>query len=365
MENQVPVTYPNQYPPQQPPAYPPAQPSQYPPAYQQPQYPPPQQQPPYYPPPQQQPTAPPQANLTIDDFYDQPAASGKSIASWFQTPGQSLTGVVARAISKADIRPQTDMQTKQPRYFSDGRQMTTMTVPLLVAPSADFPDGRAAWIVSSGDRPDLEAAMEAAGCPPRTVPEAGARITITFTGLKQIPGFGVPKKVKQVTYQRPAGAGAGNGPGAPLRQEQAAPPVPGPSGQAAQDMVNGNGSYYQNNQPAMAQAAAPQPQFQQPYQQQPDPNLAYQQATGQPPFQQPAFGQPQADWNPYAQQPQVPPTPAPAAVPPASVSAAAPPAAAPSPSNGQPAAAQQYAVPGNLTPEQEARLRLLTGEQSG
>jgi len=310
------VNYPNYPPPGQ--QYPPQQP-QYPPPGQ-PQYPPPAQNYPppgngYYPPPQNY--APPQQELpkgTIDGFYDQPAASGKSIASWFQTPGQSLSGFVARALTDADTRPQTDMATKQPKRYSDGRLMYTLTIPLTVQPSADFPDGRAAWIISSGDREDLDVAMQAAGCPPRTVPEAGALITITFMGLKQIPGFGAPKKVKRITYQRPPGAA----PAPPPAPAAVAPPPPAPpgpqqyqgyngnpavpqyadpAGQAAQDMVNGNG------------AALPPPW---------DPAAAYQQATGQPP---------------------------------------------PPPQPPQPPAQQQFAAPDGLTPEQAERLRQLTGGQ--
>jgi len=345
------MTYPNYPAPGQQPAYPPQQQPQYPPQSYPPApaYPPAQQ--PYYPPQQQfaPPPPAPQSNLDIDDFYDQPAASGKSIASWFQTPGQSITGVIARAISKADIRPQTDMQTKQPRYFNDRRPMTTMTIPLLVQPSPDFPDGRAAYIVSASDRPDLEAAMEAAGCKPRTVPEAGAVITITFTGLKQIPGFGVPKKVKTITYQRPPGA---NGqPANPTTQTPfATAPAPGPATAMPAPPATAASQYQQ--QPQYADyAAVPAPHQPQAYAQQPGP------------VPNGPYGQPNADWNPAAQQPPfqpqfIPPTPAATAAPPVTPSAAAPPAGAPSVSDP----AQQYAVPGSLTPEQEARLRQLTGQ---
>jgi hypothetical protein len=292
------------YPPQQP-QYPPQQPQQPPqyppPGYQ--QYPP--QQPQYQqPPPQPQYQAPPPPQGTIDGFYDQPAASGKSIAGWFQTPGQSITGVIARAITNADTRPQTDMQTKQPKYYADRRPMLTMTIPLLVQPTPDFPDGRAAWIISSSDREDLDAAMQAAGCKPRTVPEAGAVLTITFTGYKQIPGFGAPKKVKSVTYQRPANV-AGNGNGqAPQASTPEQPPV----------------------QPVLPMPQPEPPPFQPPYQpQQPPPG--YQGI----PYENPAPG--------VVQQPQqAPPSP-------------------------PPPAQQQYAAPDNLTPEQIERLRQLTGGQ--
>jgi hypothetical protein len=382
---------------QPPPGYPP-QPQGYPPA--QPQYAPPQQ----YGPPQgyAPPTPPPPMNASIDDFYNQPAASGKSIASWFQTPGQSITGVVARAISKADLRAQTDMQSKQPKYFSDGRPMLTMTIPLLVAPSRDFADGRAAWIINAADREDLDFAMQAAGCPPRSVPEAGAGITITFVGFKQIPGFGAPKKVKQIQYTRPAGAGDGlqqvaqaaSGLPAPTPpagypvdgngqyDPQAAPPVPptvgppfqqnyaDPGGQAAADMVTGN-----QNAPGPGNGNVPNGQYQ-PY-------------PGSPPIQQQMvpqeqvahYGQPQAGYMPPVgqyvpqQDPYQQPNPAypveyalnggmtPTQPPqqyaaPQQVAPPVPPTAPPA----QPAPQQQWAAPADLTPDQQERLRQLTGQ---
>jgi hypothetical protein len=376
------VTYPS-YPPPGPqqPAYPPQQQPQYPPQQgyppQQPQYPP--QQGYYAPPPQYAPPPPPaqQQQTTIDDFYDQPAASGKSIAGWFQTPGQSISGIIARALTHADTRPQTDMQTKQPRFFGDGRPMVTMTIPLLVQPSPDFPDGRAAWIISSSDREDLDMAMQAAGCKPRTVPEKGALVTITFTGLKQIPGFGVPKKVKKITYQRPADAnGHGNGQAAPAvavtteppfeppaqqqqqpqYQQQALPPqqygqpqYPNvPNGQAAQDMVTGNGT--QN-------PYAQQPQ----YQQQAPPQLQMPGAFGQ----QVPVGQaplpPQYAQDPYTMatgQPQNPTGQTPYATGPAPGTAPGTSAAPATASNQQ---QQQFAAPADLTPSQAERLRALTG----
>ncbi len=332
------MTYPA-YPPAQPqqPAYPPQQPQQYPP--QQPAYPPQQPVPgtAYYPPPQQQYAPPPPPRGSIDSFYDQPANSGKSISSWFQTPGQSLTGTVARELTDADTQLQTDMQTKQPLPpRPDGSRRWTMTVPLLVAPSPDFPEGRAAWIVSSTDRSDLDAAMQAAGCPPKTVPEAGAVITITFLGYRLIPGFGAPKKVKQISYQRPAAA-SGNGQIAVTAVPQPLAPPP-PAQQAPPQYTD------QAQQPQyLPTPPAPPQQYQQGYQQ-----------YGPPPATQtapPAPPQPQ-----YQQQPGFPPAntaPAPSATPPG-----APPTGAASPSNGQ-----QYAVPADLTPEQAERLRQLTGGQ--
>lgn len=342
---QPPAQYPPQQPPpQQQPAYPPP-PPQYPP---QPAYPPPQQPqyPPqqgYYPPPQQYaPPPPPQMpQTTIDDFYDQPAASGKSIAGWFQTPGQSITGIVARPISKADTRPQTDMQTKQPRYYSDHRPMVTMTIPLLVQATADFPDGRAAWIINASDRDDLSTAMRAAGVPENAKgnmppPEAGALITVTFTGYKQIPGFGAPKKVKKITYQRPGTVanGHGNGQAAPVQQpapaeqpfepQQQQPPWQAPPQyQAEQPPQQGYQQYAPPPQVQYAPPAPPQPQYAQ-----------------QPP---PGYGMAPTE-TAYQQQQQ--------------------PQQAPPPAQGPPPQQQpQLAAPADLSPEQAERLRQITGQQ--
>jgi hypothetical protein len=360
------MTYPNPqqpaYPPQQPqpgyfnpqPAYPPQQPQGYQP---QPQF--------ASPPPPPPPPVQPPLNVDIDDFYNQPAASGKSISGWFQTPGQSITGVVARAISKADLRAQTDMQTKQAKYFSDGRPMLVMTIPLLVQPNRDFPDGRAAWIISAADREDLDFAMQAAGCAPRSVPEAGATITITFTGFKQVPGFGSPKKVKQIQYRRPAGADDGRQQvaqaasglpapqAAPFNGGQQAGFAPGifaePNGQAAQDMTGGNGNVpngqyappAQNFQPQQPYSGSMGGQPQDPYQQwAPAPY----DPVGQP--QQQMAPQEHAHYQPQAGQPYAAPQ-------------QAAPAVAPQPA--QPAPAQQWAPPSDLTPEQAERLRQLTG----
>jgi hypothetical protein len=281
---------------------------------------------------------------TIDDFYDQPAASGKSIAGWFQTPGQSITGVVARPISKADTRPQTDMQTKQPKFYSDHRPMVTMTIPLLVQPTADFPDGRAAWIINASDRDDLSVAMRAAGVPENAKgnmppPEAGALITVTFVGYKQIPGFGAPKKVKKITYQRPGNMANGHGNGqAPAVAVTTEPPFEPPQQQPPWQAPPQQTTYPPPpEQPQYADYAAVPP----PYQQQPPPP-SYQ----QDPYAM-ATGQPQ---NPTGQAPYAT-GPAPGAAP----ATSAPPATAAS----QPP--PQLAAPADLTPEQAERLRQITG----
>jgi hypothetical protein len=190
-----------QYPPQNP-GYPP-QPPQYPQPYAPQQQPQPAYAPPQYPPPQQQ-----LARGTIDDFYDQPAASGKSISFNGKPPGTTYAGVVARTMTNADIQQQTDI-SRRPLYHPDGRPKYVMVIPLQLQPSAEFPDGRAAWYVKGADKTELERAMEAAGLSPGTAPEAGAMITITYTGDRPIPNLNA-QKVKTITYTRPAAGPAAN-----------------------------------------------------------------------------------------------------------------------------------------------------------
>jgi len=286
------MSYP-QYPAQQQPYYPPQQQPYYP--AQAPQYPPQAQAPGYYAPPAQYaaPPPPPPQSASIDDFFDQPAASGKSISFDNKPPGTSYVGMVARTLTRADIVPQTEMRTKNLATHPDGRQKWTMVVPLLVQPSAEFPDGRAAWYCKHNEKPELERAMEAAGLKPGTPPEQGAVITITYTHDRPVPGLN-PQKVKQITYRRPEGA----------NPTAVAAPIPG-----VQD-------------PAPQPASAPQfqqveyPPFQQPQ---------------QVPFQQPQYAPPgpAPEPVPYA------PLPAPAPVPP------------PAAMNPQPAMQQQQqpAVP--------------------
>jgi len=300
---------PQYYPPQQP-GYPPAQAPQYYPPQQAPQYPP-QQQPQYAPPP------PPVAAGDISDFYDQPAASGKSISFNGKPPGTTYTGMVARTITKADVQVQTDMVTKQLSKHPDGRLKYTMVIPLLLQPSAEFPDGRAAWYCKHNEKPELERAMEAAGVKPGTPPEQGAMITITYTGDRPVPGMS-PQKMKTVTYARPQGAN-GQQPAA-ANPQPAVLAEPTPQQYAPQWGENGNqlatpatiaqggAAQYQQGPPAQPQFQAPQQQYAE-GQYAPVPQMPQQQqqqyAEGQyaqagPPAQAPFF-QPPAQPQPVPQ----------------------------------------------------------------
>jgi hypothetical protein len=167
-----------------------------------------------YPPP---PPPPPQPTVqgTLDDFFDAPSAGQKAWVFKDRPIGTSYSGIVARPISKADIRQQTDGQG-QPQRYRDGRPKFVMVVPMLVQPSPEWPEGQASWWVKGQARDELVRAMAEAGAPPGP-PEAGAAITVTMIGMRPIPGFN-PAFQYRIAYLRPTGATA------PATVEPGSPP---------------------------------------------------------------------------------------------------------------------------------------------
>lgn len=308
------MTYPYQpdtYPPQpqygQPPQYqqaPPQYAPQQPPAYGNGQYGAYQPQPQYAPPQQQ---APPVPQGTIDDFYDQPSGGGKGISYTGKQPGWTISGIVPRPVTKADIQPQTD-KNKNVGRWNDGRVKYQMLVPLNVAPSAEFPEGMATWYVKGQARDELNRAMAEAGRPPNTPPEAGARIDITFTGTRPIPGL-TPQNLVQVRYTPPEHAAnpttptpsatapaPGTAPNMPAAPATAAP-APANGWDPQQQQAFPPGTFPQFTQPMQyapqfAQPAPPvtQPQMPQEFQQVQPQNTAVQQ-TLPPPAQYVPNGQ--------------------------------------------------------------------------
>jgi hypothetical protein len=206
--------------PQYPPQYPTA-PAGYPPAPQYtgqhpgapaPQYPMagyPAQYPPaaYAPPP---PPAPPLPTGTLDSFYDQPSGGAASLkfmdANRQPQIGKSYAGIVARPVTNADVRAQTD-QNGRVQTYKDGRPKFVLVVPLLVQPSQEFPEGQAGWWVKGQARDELARAMAEAGAPAGP-PEAGAGIRVTLVGTRPVPNMS-PQYQYRVEYIRPTGAPAG------------------------------------------------------------------------------------------------------------------------------------------------------------
>src|SRR5882724_3466123 len=64
---------------------------------------------------------PPQAARgTLTGYWRQPAQAGSSLGKFFQNPGQSISGVVARPITDADIQVQTNPANNQVQTYRDG-----------------------------------------------------------------------------------------------------------------------------------------------------------------------------------------------------------------------------------------------------
>jgi hypothetical protein len=313
-----------QYPPQ--PTYPmapapqyPQQPPAYPQGYAQPQYAP----NPYAAP---APPAPPLPTGSLDSYYSQPSGGGGPSFKFMDANrqpqiGKSYAGFVARPVTDADIRAQTD-QSGRVQTFKDGRPKFVMVVPMQVQPSQEFPDGVAGWWVKGQARDELARAMAEAGAP-AGAPEAGAFIRVTLTGVRPVPNMS-PAYQYRVEYVRPQGAAPAQMPGGPVEQ------------------------YNNPAAPVSAGEVAPQPQYAAP--------STY--APGYPPTAGPEqiptyaaapahYAQPPAQPMP----PQAPPQPAPAPQPqytPQSVSVPATTAGAPA----------------GFSPDQAALFAKLTGQQA-
>jgi hypothetical protein len=301
---------------------------------------------------------------TLAGFYGQPAGgSGKSISTFLHRQlGQSFTGTVARAITPADIQPQYHMNTNPPvlRRFNDGTPMMKLVLPLVTQQSVDFPDGRACWHVAGGNQNELDQAMTEAGVPLTDVggstmvrvPEAGAVITITYTGNQPIQNMS-DRKLHHVVYRRPAGVANGQVPApapAAVQQPPASPQqLPGqPPAQQWQQPAPPQPPAQQWQQPAAPPPAA-QPPAQPPAQQWQQP------APPQPPAQQYAPPQgvpPQPPAQQYTQQP-----PAQQYAPPPVQGSGGPPPQALAQQPGQPMSA-----PPGTPPDAAVNIARLTGQ---
>ncbi|HEX6871071.1 MAG TPA: hypothetical protein VF163_08235 [Micromonosporaceae bacterium] len=242
---------------------------QYPPQFPvQPGYAPPQQQPyapaqPAYPPQYAQPYAPPAPppvplpTGTLDAFYDQPSGGGGPAFKFMDANrqpqiGKSYAGIVARPITNADVRAQTD-NNGRPQTYKDGRPKFVMVVPMMVQPSQEFPDGVAGWWVKGQARDELARAMAEAGAPAGP-PEAGAAIRVTLVGVRPVPNMN-PAYQYRIEYVRPNGA----------MPAQAVPTVdqayPVEGGRSAVGILNPTqmAQPYAQPQPMPAQYAPPAP----------------------------------------------------------------------------------------------------------
>lgn len=190
---------------------------------------------------QQQPVVLATGNL--DDFFGQPSVSGGPSWTFKDKPvGTSYSGIVARAVTNADIQQQTTPGAGLPATYRDGRPKWVMRVPVTCQPSVDFPDGEATWYVTGQTRDELVRAMSESGAPAGP-PEPGAAVQVTLVARKpsRTPGFN-PSNQVSVRYSRPPGSTAtptsatpaqsaspGAAPITPAQATPAAGPQPAPS----------------------------------------------------------------------------------------------------------------------------------------
>lgn len=140
---------------------------------------------------------------TLSDFYGQPVGGGPSIK--FNVIGESVVGTIARDVTDADIRQQTEVMTGRPQTYRDGRPKLAMVVPIQLAQlTAEFPEGVADWWVKGADRDELLHAMTAAGVQPDPDgvyrPKGGDQISITYTHDNPGRAGMSPAKIKAVQY---------------------------------------------------------------------------------------------------------------------------------------------------------------------
>jgi hypothetical protein len=114
-----------------------------------------------------------------------------------------------------------------------------MVVPLVVAPTQEFPEGQAGWWVKGQARDELARAMAETGAP-AGAPEAGAFVRITLVNVRPIPNMS-PAFQYRVDYVRPGG------------QAPAPQPVAQPVQQTAPVVSTATG------QPVVHQQPVPQP----------------------------------------------------------------------------------------------------------
>jgi hypothetical protein len=128
--------------------------------------------------------------------------------------GTSYSGLIARDVTDADVKQQTDFQTEQPAFYRDGRPKLALVVPIQLStgPTPEFPAGTADYWVKGADRDELIRAMQAAGVQPDDNglfwPKGGDAITVTYTQDKPGRAGMNPTKLKTIQYARGGTTGA-------------------------------------------------------------------------------------------------------------------------------------------------------------
>lgn len=158
------------------------------------------------------PQGPPQQDLSgdLESFYAQRSTGGGKGISWKGVPdGFTIMGVVSRPINNGDVFKETyapnTPQAGQLRTNRDGSPKYAMQVPLRLIildafQARDYPDGEARLFLRGQLRDETTRAMAEVGAP-EGPPEAGAFMRVTLTHRK--PGNNIAQNIFAVIYRSP------------------------------------------------------------------------------------------------------------------------------------------------------------------
>ena len=197
------------------------------------QYQPQQYQPQQYQPGQAQPA--PVVHGTVASFFGQPSTGeGAPGFSFKDKPeGTFYEGIVARDVTDNDTMQQTVYQKPwELAYNKDGTPKLRLVIPVLVQPSAEFPEGRALMHLKGQQKDALAEGLKPSG---HEMPKAGARIRLTHVSTRPIPNQS-PQKIYRIDYA-PADGQNQTPPPATQAQFQQAPPQQAPPQQAPQQQA--------------------------------------------------------------------------------------------------------------------------------
>jgi hypothetical protein len=155
----------------------------------------------------------PTARGSLSDAYTQGArAVGHGPAAKFAVVGSVIEGYIARDMLDTDVIQETDFATKQPKFNRDGSPMWQLLLPVNVAVTPEFPEGKVTVWAKGRLLKSITREQSAKGYQPGEGLAAGDYIRIQRT-QDSPTNFGSPAKEYDVQITR-------NG------QQVAAAPVP-------------------------------------------------------------------------------------------------------------------------------------------
>jgi hypothetical protein len=119
--------------------------------------------------------------------------------------GSRIAGYVARDSLDTDVTQETDFATKAPKFNKDGSEMWQVTVPLDVAVSAEYPEGKGTWWAKGRGLKSFTREQAAKGYAPGDGLRQGDYVEVVRTADSPTT-FGSPAHEYQVTITRRAEA---------------------------------------------------------------------------------------------------------------------------------------------------------------